>query len=118
MRHSTYPSAFSCASASAASTILFDFKFKDATAPPKPDVPNSGGPVNYDAEFMNIPENIMIMRNINPFRRGDEFDSQAEKDAYFDFVKIARQRSVLAFSKSITSVIDLVCWDAEVPVQS
>ncbi len=69
-----------------------NFKFKDATAPPKPGVPNSGGSINYDAELINVPDNVMIIRNICPFRSGGEFASEADKTQYYSFVKAAVER--------------------------
>jgi hypothetical protein len=59
-----------------------NFKFTDATAPPKKGVPGSGGQVNYDKLRLNTPENINIMTNVCPFRQDEEFANSQEKDTY------------------------------------
>jgi len=64
-----------------------NFKFTDATAPPKEGVPNSGGQVNYDALRLNTPVGINIMTNVCPFRENDVFVNSQEKDIYYNFVK-------------------------------
>lgn len=68
------------------------FSFKNAIAPPKPGEPNSGGPVNYDEELLYIPDEVMIMKNILPFRKRGEFADEAEKNHYYNFVKATVER--------------------------
>ncbi len=64
-----------------------NYKFTEATAPPKPDVPNSGGKINYDAQWLNVPENINIVANVCPFRKGSDFKNSEESEIYQNFVE-------------------------------
>lgn len=66
------------------------FKFTDATAPPKPGHP--GEQINYDAQRLDVPENINIVKNVCPFRNGGNFANSQEKDIYYDFVKAMVER--------------------------
>ncbi|MBU1089212.1 hypothetical protein KKF38_00235 [Patescibacteria group bacterium] len=64
-----------------------NFKFTNATAPPKEGVPSSGGQVNYDALRLNTPEDINIMTNVCPFRQGGSFTDSIEPEIYQEFVE-------------------------------
>ena len=64
-----------------------NFKFTDATAPPKDGVPGSGGQINYDTLRLHTPEIINIMANVCPFRKGGEFADSQEKEIYYSFVQ-------------------------------
>ena len=63
-----------------------EFHFRDATAPPKPGVPGSGGPINYDRERAGVPEGVNMLANVCPFRPGGVFQNATEKNTYAQFV--------------------------------
>ena len=64
-----------------------NYKFTEVTAPPKSDVPNSGGKINYDAQWLKVPENIKIVANVCPFGKGGDFKNSEESEIYQNFVE-------------------------------
>ena len=65
------------------------FKFINAVSPPKPDVPGSGGKIDYDELRSNPLESINVVANVCPFSsRGEkEFVNEQEKKIYSNFIK-------------------------------
>ena len=63
------------------------FLFRNATTPPHPDHPGSGGPLDYDAYWSRPPAWVNLVANLCPFRRGGEFADEAERDVYREFVR-------------------------------
>ena len=61
-----------------------NFKFKDATA--------SRGQINYDQQWLDVPDNLNVVANVCPFKEGAELNSQSEYDMYSNFVYSAVER--------------------------
>lgn len=64
-----------------------NFKFTEATAPANKELSISSSKINYDEQWLNIPENINIVVNVCPFATGGEFSNSKEILIYKDFVK-------------------------------
>ncbi|MFZ2937449.1 MAG: hypothetical protein WA066_01950 [Candidatus Omnitrophota bacterium] len=68
------------------------YKFTEAIAPPKPGAPKSGGKINYDAQWLEAPQDIKIVANISPFRKGGDFKNSEESEIYQNFVEKVVER--------------------------
>jgi hypothetical protein len=63
------------------------YKFTATMAPPKPGAPGTGGIINYDTQWLNVPENINIVANVCPLRMGGDFKNSKEPDLYQNFIR-------------------------------
>ena len=67
------------------------FNFTNAVAPAQNKV-NSSIKINYDELRLETPDDINIVKNISPFRKGGEFKNEEEKAVYYSFVKSTIER--------------------------
>jgi hypothetical protein len=69
-----------------------NFKFSDITPPPAPDNSRPQQSINFDKQWANVPEDIELVANITPFRRGGSFSTLAELETYQLFVEKTVER--------------------------
>jgi len=68
-----------------------EFNFTGAVAPSQNQT-NSSVEINYDDFRLETPNDINIVKNISPFRKGGEFKNEEEKNVYYDFVRSTVER--------------------------
>lgn len=74
-----------------------NYNFTQAQAPAVPNSSISGPQINYDEQWLRVPENIKIMANIcpfliNPLNQETGFNNSKEEETYQDFAKKAVER--------------------------
>lgn len=64
-----------------------NYKFNKAVAPTNPEYPSMNTKINYDYQFLGVPENIKILANVCPFRNWWSFKNTEESQIYQNFVE-------------------------------
>ncbi len=64
-----------------------NYKFAEVELPPVPSTSKSSGKINYDTQWLKVPENIKIVANVCPFRKGGDFKNSEESEIYQNFVE-------------------------------
>lgn len=68
------------------------YKFTDVAPSPKTGPSSPAGKIDYDAQWLKVPENIRIVANICPFRKGGDFTNSEESETYQNFVEKTVER--------------------------